>query len=71
MRVRHLDREGTRTVINDEIVYTNSKQFEVRFYQPLENTDIIEWYDKRYRILNISPDRPNMRKIVTVELINE
>lgn len=70
-RARHLDKEGTRTEINNEIVYTNNKQFEVRIYQDIENTDLVEWYGDRYRIINISPDRPNQRKIITVELINE
>lgn len=70
-RARHLDKEGTRTEINNEIIYTNDKQFEVRIYQDIENTDLIEWYGQLYRIINISPDRPNQRKIITVELINQ
>ena len=71
IRARHLDKAGDRTVINDEITYTNQKQFEVRFYADIKNTDIIEWYNNQYRIVNISPDRANQRKIVTVELIDE
>lgn len=70
-RARHIDKEGIRTDVNNEIIYTNDKQFEVRIYQDIENTDLIEWYDQLYRIINISPDRPNQRKIIKVELINQ
>ena len=69
-RARHLDKEGTRTEVNNEIFYTNNKQFEVRIYQDIKDTDIIQFYDQFYRIINISPDRPNQRKIITVEIIN-
>ena len=69
-RARHLDKEGTRTEVNNEIFYTNNKQFEVRIYQDIKDTDIIQFYDQFYRIINISPDRPNQRKIITVEVIN-
>ena len=69
-RARHLDKEGTRTEVNNKIFYTNNKQFEVRIYQDIKDTDIIQFYDQFYRIINISPDRPNQRKIITVEIIN-
>lgn len=69
-RARHLDKEGTRTEVNNEIFYTNDKRFEIRIYQDIKDTDIIQFYDQFYRIINISPDRPNQRKIITVELIN-
>lgn len=69
-RARHIDKEGTRIDVNNEIFYTNDKRFEIRIYQDIKDTDIIQFYDQFYRIINISPDRPNQRKILTVELIN-
>ena len=62
---------SSSTIINDEIVYTNTKTFEIRFYQPIDNEDIIEWYSDKYRIVSITPDRKNQRKVLTVEKIVE
>ena len=40
IRAYHNAKDSNRTIINDEIVYTNTKTFEIRFYQPIDNEDI-------------------------------
>lgn len=69
IRAYHNAKDGNRTIVNDEIVYTNTKTFEIRFYQPIDNEDIIEWYGDKYRIVSITPDRKNQKKVLTVEKI--
>lgn len=71
MRAYHDNKDGNRQVINDEIVYTDTRTFIVRFYQPIDNEDIIEWYGELYRILSISPDRKNQRKTIVCQKIVE
>lgn len=55
---------GARTEENSEIVYPYSKEFIVRFYHKIEDTDIIEWRGTRYRILSIDPDRTNKQLVI-------
>ncbi len=62
---------GNRQNENNEIVYNYSKTFYVRTYVPVENTSIIEYDDKKYRVITQDKRKEyNDIKIVT-ELINE
>ena len=47
---------GDRIVSNDEIVYDNSLTFTVRKYTPAEDTMIILYKGKKYRIITINPE---------------
>lgn len=62
---------GNRDVENDEIVYNWTKSFTVRSYVQVEETGIIEWQKKRYRILSIEKRREWNDQLVMTELINE
>lgn len=62
---------GTRTDINDEIVYTNLKTFEVRYYVPILEFDRILWEGKTYRVLNIDPNRDKQKLTIRAELVND
>lgn len=62
---------GNRTNENNEIVYNYTKNFYVRSYVPITDTTIIEFNEKKYRILTYDRRKEhNDIKIVT-ELINE
>lgn len=56
---------------NNEVVYTNKLDMNVRYYVPVEDFDIIEWQNKQYRIISIQPKREYSEKQIIVELINE
>lgn len=62
---------GTRSNENNEIVYDYTKTFYVRSYIPITDTSIIEFDNKKYRIITFDKRRDhNDIKIIT-ELINE
>lgn len=44
---------GSRTIENDEIFYMVDREFIIRHYVPVEETDIIVWNDDKWRILSI------------------
>ena len=44
---------GNRTVENDAIFYAVDREFIVRSYVPVKDTDIIIWNDEQWRILSI------------------
>lgn len=71
VRAYHNAKSGNRAIINDEITYQNTIEFEVRFYQPIDNEDVIEWYGNLYRIISILPDRKNQKKVITCEKMVE
>ena len=50
-RVNYLT--GNRTLLNDEIFYSIDREFIVRSYVPVENTDIIKFDGGDYQILSI------------------
>lgn len=63
---------GNRIVSNEEIFYENTVSFVVRFYCPVEDTMIIKFQDKKYRIISINPEKETYsRKTIIAELINE
>lgn len=63
---------GDRIVSNDEIVYDNSLTFTVRKYTPAEDTMIILYKGKKYRIITINPELDVYdRKEIVAQLIND
>ncbi len=62
-------RSGGRRVSNDSIVYDYTKTIQVRYYVDINDRDIIEWQGKRYRIVDIEPNKRDMCKIINMEEI--
>lgn len=62
---------GSREISNDEIVYSYNKDFKVRIYTDVLETDIIQYNNKKWRILSIEPIPEWREKRINTELINE
>lgn len=62
---------GQRTVTNDEIFYAVDREFIVRSYVPVIETDEIRWHDQRWQILSIDHNRDYNDIIIRTTLINE
>ena len=62
---------GTRTNENNEIVYDLSKRFYVRSYIPVEDTTIIEYDGRKYRVITFDKRKENNDIQIVTELINE
>lgn len=62
---------GSRTLLDNEIFYSNRKIFELHQYVDVNETDIIHYDNKKYRILSIDLDRNQMKKVIMTELIDE
>ena len=62
---------GTRTVDDDEIFYAVDRNFIVRSFVPVYNTDVIHWNDQRWRILSIDRDYHYNNIVIRTTLINE
>ena len=71
-RARVLHDNGNRSLENGEIVYPYQKTFNIRSYVPVTEYDLIEFEDKRYRIITIENRiETHNDKLVITELINE
>lgn len=70
-RAKHNHDSGTRVNENNEIVYDYTKTFNIRSYVPVQETDIIEFKGKRYRIITIEKRREYNDILIKSELINE
>lgn len=62
---------GSRGISNDEIVYSYNKEFTVRIHVDISETDIIQYNNKKWRILSIEPIPEWHEKRINTELINE
>lgn len=62
---------GNRANENGEIVYNYIKSFTVRYYNDVRETDIIIWNNKKYRITDIDEYRDKQYKVINTELIND
>lgn len=62
---------GTRTVENDEIFYSVDREFIVRSYVEVEDTDIIEWNGEKWRILTIDHNRQYNNIFIRTTKINQ
>ena len=58
-----ISKAGDRTIVNDEVVW--------RYVDIREHTDNIVWNNAKYRVLSVSDDKQNNRKIVETEKVNE
>lgn len=69
-RVDH--NSGNRSLENNEIFYWYQKTFTVRSYVPINEFDLIQYNNKRYRVLSIE-DRIHdyNEKLIITELVNE
>lgn len=63
---------GTRGELNDELFYTVEREFIVRHYVPVVDTDIIVWNNEKWRIISIDRNRQyNNIFIRTTKIMDE
>ena len=62
---------GTRTIDNDEIFYSVDREFIVRSYVPIKETDEIRWNGQRWQILSIDRNRTYNDIVIKTQLYNE
>lgn len=62
---------GNRILTNDEIFYTVDREFIVRTYVPVNESDEIRWNNKRWQILSIDHNLEYNDIIIKTTLINE
>ena len=62
---------GRKNIENNEVFFDYTKTFHIRYYVPINENMLIEWHNKKYRILSIEVIRKWNEKIITGELINE
>lgn len=70
-RARMISNGGGKQILNQEITYLYRKVFEVHHYVDVRETDLIQYNDKRYRIISIDLDRTQMKKVITCEEADE
>lgn len=68
-KVVHLS--GSRQTRNDEIQYPYSKTFVMRYKSPINESNLIRWNEKLYRVLSIDHDRAMQQTVVQTEVVNE
>lgn len=62
---------GNRTINNEEIFYSVDREFIVRAYVPVIETDEIRWDSKRWQILSIDHNKKFNNIFIRTTLINE
>lgn len=62
--------KGKRIVDDDEIFYSVNRDFIVRSYVPICDTDIIEWDNNRWQVLSIDRDHKYNNIVVHTTKIN-
>lgn len=62
---------GTKDIVNNEVFVHYTVEFEVRYYNQIDELDRIKWNNKLYQIESIVPERLRNRKIIITTLINE
>lgn len=62
---------GTRTIDNDEIFYSVDREFIVRSYIVVKETDEIRWNGQRWQILSIDRNRTYNNIVIKTQLYNE
>lgn len=70
-RARIISDGGSRTVINNEIVFPYNKSFQVRYYVPVTDSMQVEWQNRKYRIISTERRRDENDILIRTELINE
>lgn len=64
-------KSGGVTVEGKEITSMYTKEFLMWYYVNIDEFDRIKWENKLYNVLDITPNKENNNKTVTVELVNE
>lgn len=62
---------GRKNIENNEVFFDYTKTFHIRYYVTINENMLIEWQNKKYRILSIEELRKWNEKVITGELINE
>ena len=62
---------GNRNIQNGELFFGYTKIFKVYRYVDINESMIIEWQNKRYKIISIEDVKQYNEKIITAEIINE
>ena len=62
---------GNRANENNEIVYTYTVVFKIRYYHEVTEFMRIIWNGQKYRILSIQTDKHKQFKLINAELIND
>ena len=70
-RAALLHKSATKSVENNELRTAYTKEFTVWLYVDIDEFDRIKWNNKLYTVLDITPNKANNNKIITVELLNE
>lgn len=70
-RAALLHKSGSKAVENNEVRTAYTKEFTVWYYVDIDEFDKIKWNNKYYNVLDITPNKANNNKIITVELVNE
>ena len=70
-KARLIHNGGDRVIENSEVFFAHTKTFELRYYVPIGDYDRIVWENKKYRILNIEPNKAQMKLTVKTELIDD
>lgn len=70
-RARLLHTGGGREIQNSEVFYATTKQFQVRYYIPVENYYRIFWQNKYYRIIDIEPNKQQQLLTIKADLVND
>lgn len=67
----HIKRESHREIENQEIVYTDRLEVQIRHYHKISDYDRVCWCGRVYRILSIYPDRLNQSIRLMIEEIHD
>jgi len=62
---------GTKTNENNEVFYSTSRTFRVRYYVDVTEPMRIKFKDKYYQIISIEPNKYYNNKTIITELVNE
>lgn len=71
IRARDVSFRQQRQLDSGEVWMQGQRVIEVRMYHDICDNDLIEWRDKRFRILAIETDRQQMCKRITLEEVNQ
>ena len=62
---------GSKTNENNEVFYSTSITFRIRYYVDVKETMRIKFQDKYYQIISIEPNKYYNNKTIITELVNE
>lgn len=70
-RAQYIVRSGGRSISVDEVADIYTIELIVRHYISIIEGDIVEYRGKKYKVLSVIDDRPNMLKRITAETLNQ